>query len=435
MRRLAAYLLLAAAFGSVACRRSGGHGALPGTGGSAGTGGTGGTAGNGGGAAGQGWLQNAVVWSEVSGAGGCGLWVADIAKAGGPTPRIWTPCAVGCQEAPAKILETDVGVYRGAGAAIIEGELYLRLTSGNPNYRLTVVSRLSDGAMVAAVQQRNLDVCVPLGGASAPLLIAFSAGDNGATLAGLVKVADGSIAWSPIISNIPPTGELFANETGWGSQFQDGSVRLLSPPNATTMETIDQGTAPTFQIAGLLDRVVWSSAEAGRDAEVIKSYTQTEGLRVLAAQDTNDHAVAMSDSNVVWIGTTGPQRHDGLYDGAQLFWTKWPTSPGSTSITTGPMLPATTALLSLSTGGDFAATIGCTATVDSCQLFVVQLSSGRLWAIHSRPGSVFLDVISVSGEAILLNEIDNPGAPELRQQTQRLVRLDPSHLAELQQAW
>src|SRR5207244_1765717 len=97
------------------------------------------------------------------------------------------------------------------------------------------------------------------------------------------------------------------------------------------------------------DRLVWSSAESGLDAEVVKGYTPTDGVKILARQDTNDHAVALSSADVVWVGTTGPQRHEGTFVTAQLFWAPWPSPIGSPAIHPGPVLPATHNLDSLAT--------------------------------------------------------------------------------------
>ena len=421
----------AGAGGAAGARGAGATGAGPGGGGSGGAG----SIGTGGEAA-AGWLQDSRVWTPVPGGDDCGLLVADVSQPGGPTPQSWSACGTGCTQASALTLPGDAAVLGSASAAaVIGGDVYLRLTSGGSQYNLMAVTRLSDGGLLAAVQQRqNFASCTPLASARAPLLLPFI--DTGqVVIAGQVRPGDKTVIWSPLQSGVPLVTRVFSNDPGWGMQFDDGTIRVLMPPTDTTLRTIDQGSLPTYQGAGLLDRMVWSSAEPGIDAEVVKAYTPAGGVQILASQDTDDNTVALSDTAVAWIGTTGPQRHDGSYQTAQLFWAPWPNPLGPVSIQPGPLLPATNNLLSLATSGDFAATIGCTNTIDSCQLLVVQLSTGKLQQIHHRPGSVFLDVMAVSTSDILLSEVDNPGAPELTQQIQRLVRLDLGHLADLALAW
>jgi hypothetical protein len=205
------------------------------------------------------------------------------------------------------------------------------------------------------------------------------------------------------------------------------------PPTDAQLQTIDRGVLATGQGGGVLDRIVWSSALSGVDAEVIKGYTPAAGAMQLVAQDTDDHIVALSDTAVVWIGTTGPKRHEGTYETAQIFWAPWPDPLGPLSTRAGPTLPATNELTALKTWGDFAATIGCRGTLDTCELLVVRLSTGKVWRIPRRPGAVFLDVMAVSASEVLVDEIDYPSG--YTQGIQRLVRLDVTRLDALEHAW
>lgn len=398
------------------------------------------------GTSGSGWLDDTRVWSAVSGGDICGLVQADLTQPGAPASRTWTACGPGCLEAPPASLPSDVVVARlSAAAAVVGGDAYLRLESGGnlPNpavsggrqYDLTLVTRLADGSLLAAVQQtQNFDKCGVLASERTPLLFPFIETGQ-VVLVGTLTPGAGSTAWSLPQTGVPLVARVLSNNLGWGMQFDDGTIRILMPPTDAQLKTIDQGLLSTHQGVGALDRIVWSSVESGLDAEVVKGYTPIGGVKILAEQDTDDHAVALSETNVVWIGTTGPQRHDGVYVTAQLFWAPWPNLLGPASIQSGPVLPATHELDSLATQGDYAATVGCMDTLDTCQVLVIQLSTGKLWRIPHRPASVFIDVMVVAQSYILLNEIDNPGAPELTSQVQRLVRLDLAHLDDLEHAW
>jgi hypothetical protein len=316
------------------------------------------------------------------------------------------------------------------------GTAYLRVVSGSPQYTLALVTRLKDGAVTAAVKQtKAFGSCGLVASQRAALALPFMLPGQVA-LVGLVNVAAKTVSWSPGQMNLPLVTQVFANDAGWGMQFDDGTIRVLMPSKYPTLTTIDRGQLPTGQGAALLDRMVWSSAETGTDAEIVKGFTPAAGVKALAAQSTNNHTVAVSDDKVVWIGTTGPQRHEGSYETAQLYWAAWPDPLGAVAIQTGPLLPAAYGLSSLSTAGDYAATIGCAQggpAVDSCELLVVQLSTKRLWRIPHRPGSAFLDVMAVMSDEILLSEIDFPNG--YVQVVQRFVRLDLSHLNDLENGW
>jgi len=317
-------------------------------------------------------------------------------------------------------------------AGLIAGTAYLRVVSGSPQYTLALVTRLSDGGTIAAVKQTmNFSACGLVASQRAVLALPFMLPGQTA-LVGLVNPAAKAVSWSLTQPDLPLVTQVFANDLGWGMQFHDGSIRVLMPPKYPALTTIDQGVAPTGQGAARLDRMIWSSAEPRTDPEVVKGFTPADGVKALAAQATNDHTVALSDSSLVWIGTSGAQRHEGNYETAQLFWAAWPAPLGAAAAQAGPSLPAAYGLSSLATAGDYAATIGCAqggAAVDSCELLVVRLSTGKLWRIPRRSGGAFIDVMAVTSDEIVLSEIDFPNG--YAQVIQRFVRLSIAHLDEM----
>jgi len=449
-------IILSLLVGAGACHGSapgspGAGGAKAGAGGSAGGGGRGGaagvagaigTAGAGGLAAGTGgagdgaWLNDPAVWTAVPGGEPCGIAVADVTKPGAPAARTWSSCGDGCLVASALTLPSDnEGAGRNASAAATVGsEVFVRMETGNPTpYTLVVITRLSDGVPVAAVKQTaSFSSCGIMASQHAALAFPFLLPSPSSVLVGLASHGDGAVTWSPVQSLPALNVQVMSNDLGWAIQLDDGSVRALMPPTGAMTRLLDQGFVPTAQGGAVLDRMVWSSAYLGVDPEVIVGYTPAAGVQQLVAQETDDHIVALSDTTVVWIGTTGLHRHDGLYETAQLFWALWPEPAGPLSINAGPLLPATNGLSSLKTWGDFAATIGCPSALDTCELLVVKLSTGKLWRIPRRPGAVFLDVMAVSPTELLLDEIDYPGG--YVQIIKRLVRLDLTRLDALERS-
>jgi len=415
----------------------GGRTGAGGLAGATGTAGAGGQASGTGGAGDGAWINDPGVWTAVPGGEPCGIAVADVTKPGAPTPRTWSSCGDGCLVASALTLPSD---NEGAGrttsaAATVGSEIFVRMETGNPTpYRLVVITRLSDGTPIAAVKQTlSFSSCGIMASQHAAFAFPFILPSTSNVLVGLASHTDGAVTWSPVQTLPALNVQVMSNDLGWAIQLDDGSVRALMPPTGAMTRILDQGFVPTAQGGAVLDRMVWSSAYLGVDPEVIVGYTPAAGVQQLVSQETDDHIVALSDTAVVWIGTTGPYRHDGLYETAQLFWALWPEPAGPLSINAGPVLPATTDLGSLKTWGDFAATIGCRQALDTCELQVVKLSTGKLWRIPRRPGAVFLDVMAVSPTELLLDEMDYPGGyPQL---VPRLVRLDLTRLDALEHAW
>jgi len=413
-----------------------GHGGVAGTGGY-----QIGTSDGPGGAAGSGSLLDPTGWSPVPGGTECGLYEAAAPQLGLLPRRSWEACGTGCQVAKAANIAGDSAVYRSAtDAAVVGTELFLRVVSAASGYRLSVLSRISDARATSATLQRGgFATCFPFATTQAPQLTGV-VGQGGVILTGFADVTGGSIVWSPLLSGMPDGGRLFANDTGWGDAFSAGWIGMLVPPSASTMTTIDQ--TQTARAVAIADRVAWSTRISGYAGEVLKGYTPAEGAMVIAAQtEFQDHVLALSADKVVWVGTTGPDREFGNYVSAQFFWAPWPTPLAPASINAGAIVGGSAGaeiqgLNALGSWGDYAAATGCTAAdqMESCDLYVTQLSTAKLWRIPRRPSSLFLDVLAISDREILVSEVDDPD-PSVYQEIQRFLRLDLAHLDELARGW
>lgn len=134
--------------------------------------------------------------------------------------------------------------------------------------------------------------------------------------------------------------------------------------------------------------------------------------------------IALSDDRLVWLGEHGPNVADGAYDAVEIYSSPVPDKPSDVVITKGPPLPVTAGLLDIKTGGDYAATGGCYKLDGSfeCRVFVVQLSTGKLWRMRPRmPGYYSNPVLGVSNDEIVLGETDNTNAG-VGNRIRRLVR-------------
>jgi hypothetical protein len=332
------------------------------------------------------------------------------------------------------MLDSDVGVYRAsASAAFQNGDIYLRLVSGSPQYRLVIVTRISDGQAIAAVQQRSrLDTCGVAGGATgSPFLFPFVGSDSDlGLLVGRFDPVGSAFVWPPKwlpVHDIQTT--TFGNAEFWGMGFVDGSVRVASSFLATSLMKVDQGVASATSSFGIDHVAFWSLPEGSPGYSDIKMYDPQSGTGLLAKlAATHLLTVAASDRATVWIGTQGPHVFDGAFDSAKLYWSPRVARPEDAVVTEGPSLPGASDLLTLQTTGDFAATRSCAQDELSCRILVVQLSTKRVWKIPNRPGSLFREVLALSEKEILLTEIDWPSGARYLQEIQRLVRISLANL-------
>jgi hypothetical protein len=384
-------------------------------------------------------LTDESVWSRVDIGDSCELYEADLARAAFAR-RNWRACGPGCLVADAPVWGS-FATLGDASASFRKGETFVRTSVKSPRGVLTHVSRVSDGATVAAVEQRGVANCIGLGGADAPLLLPYLI-IGGRYVVGRVNAAvePSRVGWpgSSVVQAGLRTCLPFGWEGGWGICFNDGTIRIVGSNAATTMTQIDAASVPAFSAAARNEMAVWSGWDGATQHYVVRAYTAATGTRALAAVDTGDvSAVALSDDRLVWTGIHGPLIGQGSYESAEIY--SSPPAPTSDRIvaTRGPSLPVSGGLMTLVTGGDFAATRGCVRADDGgslCSVLVVQLSTGRLWKVSSRPGNVFNSVLAASSDEILLGEVDEATGDRYGLLL-RLVRLSTSALDQIERGW
>jgi len=227
---------------------------------------------------------------------------------------------------------------------------------------------------------------------------------------------------------------LFENDLGWGIGYEDGTVRTVFPGDSGTMTTIDQGVYQADSAVARKSLVIDNVAPDGRDA-VIRAWEPPGPARTLVAQDSTDiPVVALSDTNLVWVGSHGPSRRDGRYTDAVMYRTGWPGGQTQVAITTGPTLATLGGANWLQTWGDYAAVFASNADGSNVVIFVVRLPDQHLWTINSRPGMRYGKVVVVTPTEILVTEVD-AGNVALGPYIQRLLRFDLAHLDDLAKAW
>ena len=356
-------------------------------------------------------------WKAVPNGERCGLEQADVKRLRRPSFD-WKGCGSGCWVTNVPLSAQDRGVYAGSATArVVDDDVVLKLETGGPDQRTTLVRRLSDGAILAGVRQtRELGSCSQLAWApSAPGVIAFRASDGAAWVSSSPGAVERPLVFRSF--SLERQTSVFENDLGWGMAFADGTIGV-NHSGGTQLTTVERAELPTHCASGRRDLVVWT--RAGEKSALV-GYSPKHGARTLVSQSGSFPSVALSDTSMVWIRTEGVRRDSGRYASATLHWSGWPGAESS-EVRHGVPLEVTSGLTSLQTEGDYAVTLGAAGEAPPT-LFVVALGSGKVHRLPSRAASAYVKVLSVSRKEILVGEIDRPASPALAQQIQRLVRL------------
>ncbi|MGH7284702.1 MAG: hypothetical protein ACRELY_24520 [Polyangiaceae bacterium] len=168
----------------------------------------------------------------------------------------------------------------------------------------------------------------------------------------------------------------------------------------------------------------------------LMAYTLAHGVQTLAtmtktAAQQFPLRVAISDDHIGWVMMSQDDMENIV--GLQLFWSPIATQASELATTTGPMLPETAATdPTFAIGGDYATQGACDpATVSdknpTCWLYVVKLSTQKLWAIPQRPGTFIDHVFGVNNDEIVVGERDSA----FDTSTRRILRIKTSQLDAL----
>ncbi len=377
------------------------------------------------------WRDMPDAWTLVPGLPSCPLYVADVKRVQVPT-KIWSSCGPGCQVTSANALSSDKGTgVASATGALVNGEVFVRLVSGAPGYSLAHIWRLSDGHVVAAALQRPVAGCGVMGWSrSAPQVIPWSIPEGRGRIVATSRLDDSPLVWSPLLHDLPVHSNIFANDLGWGMTFEDGTVRFETPLDAPEMTVLEQ-SALNQRAAARRDLTVWTSAVTNMP-DVLKGFRPSEQVKIAVAGTRRIINVALSDTAMVWIAASGPSINEGLNEYAEFSWSGWPDNLSAVQVRGTVPIPGkdNSSLLSLATGGDYAAVDACMGT--RCRLLVLKLSTGKIWEIPYRPNAGFTGTLAVSDREVLVGESDVTAPPNI---LERLVRLEVARLDEIQTAW
>jgi hypothetical protein len=379
------------------------------------------------------------IWTPVPDNRGCGLYVANVVP--DPFPkRVWQSCGTGCEvsDAPMPGLGLDGGTqglnsvpWGLATASERNGETFYRLCyaawGGGEIY---VVSRLSDGATIAAAQVRNTD-CAGFGGANdSALFFPVSTEKNDYSRGGFIQGLEpgAPVVWGNWLPTPAGYGGAFAIDSGWG--FSNGNIYLNASPSDAKFQLVYQNTNP-YEVYGRGEVIAW------HENSRILAWTQAGGAKKLLEIPTNlMWSVALSDQRMVWIVVQNEL--EGHFTSANLYWSPLATDPADLKASPPIPLPgATWGLVETRVGGDYAATQGC-AEWDggsSCPVWVVQLSTGKVWQVPPRPGGAYRGPLAVSEDVILMGETNYPGQYLDSQMMRRLLRFKTSELDALAKGW
>jgi hypothetical protein len=385
-------------------------------------------------------------WEPVTSAAPCRLSAARMPPDPFP-PRTWASCGPGCRVADAWPGQpTTSALVVGSGGACTHGESYVYLGSdGQPE--TVAVSRMSDGATVAAVRIDATDgACVFSGfGGDAPFLFSVFEEDAGLFFGRASAEAGAPVAWqSGWVANGPAAFvSRFMFDEGHGVVSSTGQVAWLPSSAAGAFTTLESSLSPVDYASGRGHLLVWNRND-GQHGWITSFVADGGAPAVLFAAPTGTliNVARATDDRVVWLSVTGPQASQFVYAGARIDWVTYTATPGglvTQSQPPGPVLSATTGLYDLAAGDDYAATIGCDANPDPaaqiCRVYVARLSTGKVWAVPQRPGgNSFRRVLAIGASEVVLAEQDaRPAA--IQSAFKRIVRIAIDQLDAVVAAW
>ncbi len=365
------------------------------------------------------------VWSIIPGGEPCGLRSGDVSKAALP-PLVWDKCGEGCTFSD-PLLAGFVGIretsVRGEER---DGDLYVSMENGRPGEAITRILRLSDGRTVGLVQQRSNFADCGVGAVSPFRLIAVQSKSALHLPARVTPEAVPPIRWATGWVSIPGLQtSVFAAGDGLGFVLYAGAIRWLANDDATGTSVVDTFSGVVDRSAARGTFAVWPLVEGGVPA--IRGMYAGEAVQTFANPPLEVVGVALAATSMVW--TAAKPKSSGGYEYVEIQASPLPKSPKDVVVARGPALPSYAGVSRPATAGDFVAALGLALSTDlSPTLFVVQVSTKKLWSIHSRPGNTFTDVYAMSGTEILIGERTDAIL-------KRLLRLRLDRLDELVAAW
>jgi hypothetical protein len=386
-------------------------------------------------------------WRRVNVAAQCPLFEALLPPDPLPSRR-WSSCGIGCFVGdvwPAPATDRDALVV-GSGGAYMRGETYIYLSNGAQPQRV-VITRMSDGSTVAAarIDSVNYECAFSGYGTDAPLLFAVFQEDAGLLFGRASTDAGAHVQWqSQWIRNGPTVFVArFMFDDGHGVASNGGRIDWLPSTSADAFTVLDNSISPVDSISGRSHLLVWNKND-GKHGWLM-AFVGDGGApsTLIAAPDgTWINEGRVTDDRVVWLTVSGPQASQFVYTSARIDWMRYMSTPGQlvTQIQpAGPNIPAATALYHLAAGDDYAATIGCDANINQdqrmCHVYVVELSTGKLWAVPQRPGgNSFRSILAIGPKEIVLAEQDAMPI-SIQSYFKRIVRISIAHLDDLVASW
>ena len=367
------------------------------------------------------------LWTLINNPGGCRLREAKTLP--DPFPkRIWSSCGVGCRVAPSGLpfQELTGSHYQGPSGGYVGSDIILLLPLESVTDYILRVERLSDGATLAAVLDRDAfkgTLCLQAGWGSAPFLFSI-VGPGGDIRFGRAPRQPGApIVWhSQWLANIPGLStEFFEFNMGYGVGSASTPVLFKGPDDLNGTDLVGSGHVAH----GLGSQLVWGGSTGS-----IRSYAADGGgidlVPIASSRDVLK--VRLSADRMVWISGA---RNGGAATDVRWHWSPRATDAASVVVHDGPSLPfIADPGLDLAVGGEWAGTVGSDGT--SIHFYVWHITTGETWVLPNRPGFQFKRILAVSPtEMVLGEEIAGPDNGLM----QNLVRVDLAALPMLVSAW
>jgi hypothetical protein len=268
----------------------------------------------------------------------------------------------------------------------------------------------------------NDSSCFEAWGGSAPLLLTVLGGQGSIRFGRAPREPGTPITWHKTwLTDVAVIAtERFDFDRGYGIGTEE-DLRFVRPPAESSV-----GLGGSAHVAhGLGDQLVWAGTTGA-----IRSYTGT-GPAIDLVPIPAPRKLRLSEDRLVWI-SAAPNGE--TFKDAKWHWSPRTKQPSGIVVHDGPSLPTIIdGGRDMQVGGEWAASLGCTAPGGVCQIDIWHITTGETLVLPHRPQHRFSRIFAISPTEIVLGEA--VAAKDDFKTLHHLVRIELSALPALAKAW
>lgn len=282
-------------------------------------------------------------------------------------PRTWTSCGPGCQQSSIVEFPSQIGQAWAAGLRRhSDGRVLLSYSTVGVKPGVAVLEEI-DGKTLAAMQDATTCPVQSMGRGGVGLFRHYDI--QGATGGSRYIYFDGSFRWGepPL-----PDADPFATDSEWGAVLGFSDLGIATPATNANLDVIPTESSFKWKATASGNRAFWLDAGASHDS--VKSWSSTGGVVELEAiQGYAPIWLTSSIDRVAWLGATGPDAVEGLFESAAVYF-EAPDGAGQADSIGVPMAGVGHGF---ATDGNWIAISGCNGA--DCSTYIIDTQARKVW--------------------------------------------------------